>query len=467
MVPPNSTMALSVKTAFRWHRWLGLASGALLLVIGTSGAVAVFKAELDWLVTPALRASHPAGPRPSPDAFAAAIAAAYPRASLAALELAPAAGFAHRASIVPAEGGSREVFLDPATAAVRGDRPISGGYFSSLHNFVRQFHVRLLMGAWGRVFVGVFGVVLALSCLTGLYIYRNWLAGLWRLRWRGLTAPARARELHKWVGLWALLFNLMIAVTGAVLGLESLTARIEREWLGQPPAENPPPRATAVGTPLAPATLVARAQAAFPDLRVTSITLPRRPGEPAVVRGDAGVLIARQQNHVALDPVSGATLAVADRRQATGWARAYLAFDPLHFGYFGGYTVKAFWLLLGLTPGLLSITGFWLWWRRRPPARADAADPGLSVTARAILAVSTAAALAAAFLVAAKTHGWSSTATLIEHAIAKPLALALVAFPLTWGLLVLARRWIARPAPFAAACALGGGYYASLASLFQ
>jgi uncharacterized iron-regulated membrane protein len=460
-------MPLAVKTAFRWHRWLGLASGLLMLVIGTSGAIAVFKAELDWLVTPALRATHPAGPRPTADAFAATLAAAYPRSSLDSLELAPAAGFAHRATIRTATGVAREVFLDPATAAVRGDRGISGGYFSSLHNFVRQFHVRLLMGAWGRVFVGVFGVVLALSCLTGLYVYRRWLAGLWRLRWRGLTAPARARELHKWVGLWALLFNLMIAVTGAVLGLENLAAGIDRHWLGRPPAAAALPRATAAGTPLAPAALVARAEAAFPDLHATLLALPRRAGDPAIVRGDAGVLIARQQNHVVLDPVSGAVLAVADRRQATGWARVYLALDPLHFGYFGGYTVKALWLLLGLTPGLLSVTGFWLWWRRRPPAPMAAPPPQFSPAARAIVGVGTAATLVGTFVVAGFAHGWGRVDLLLEHALAKPLALAAFAFPVTGLLVGLAGRNRHAHARFAATVAAGGAWLVSLATLFQ
>lgn len=460
-------MALSVKTAFRWHRWLGLASGVLMLVIGTSGAIAVLKAELDWLVTPALRVAHPAGPRPSADAFAAAIATAYPRASLTALELAPAAGFAHRASIVTGDGTAREVFLDPATSVVRGERPISSGYFSSLHNFVLQFHVRLLMGAWGRVFVGVFGFVLALSCFTGLYIYRNWLAGLWRLRWRGLTASARARELHKWVGLWSLLFNLMIAITGAVLGLENLTARIRQHWLGRPLAEARLPRATTVGAPLSPAALVARAQVAFPDLHVTSITLPRRAGDPAIVRGDAGVLIARQQNHVALDPVSGATLAVADRRQANGWARVYLTFDPLHFGYFGGYTIKALWLLLGLTPGLLSVTGFWLWWPRRAPTRPATPRAPLSSSVRTIFTFSAAVTLTAAFVVAANTHGRASVATLIEHAIAKPFALALVAFPVTAAFAWALARSASAPVRFAAATAGCGVWYVGLVTLFQ
>lgn len=471
-------MALSVKTAFRWHLWLGLASGFLMLVIGVSGAVAVFKAEINWLVTPALRAAHPpAGePRATPDALMASLRAAYPGGVITALELAPAPGYAHQANVRPVGAGarSREVFLDPVTAAVRGDREIGRGYFWSVHNLVRQLHVRLLMGAWGRMFVGVFGVVLMLSCLTGLYVYRGWIAGLWRLRWHGLSGLARARELHKWVGLWSLLFNLLIAVTGAVLGLEGLAGRIKRDWLQIATATQAPPRATAVGAPLSVGTLVDQARSAFPDLRLNTITLPGRSGDPAILRGDVGFLIARNQNYVALDPVSGAVLAVADRRQTQGWERVYLTFDPLHFGYFGGYTVKAIWFLLGLAPGVLSMTGFWLWLRRRQPARMRSAFvPPASADragARRLAWGGAAATLMAAFALAGRTHGWDGVAPLIEHAIAKPLTLALVAFPVTGLLGWWLRRLFSGPARTGrrlAAILLAGSWYAGLVTLFQ
>ena len=51
---------------------------------------------------------------------------------------------------------------------------------------------------------------------------------------------------------------------------------------------------------------------------------------------------------------------------------------PLHVGGFGGFPVKLAWLLLGLSPPALFITGFIVWWtcvvdarmnRDVPPAR--------------------------------------------------------------------------------------------------
>jgi uncharacterized iron-regulated membrane protein len=55
---------------------------------------------------------------------------------------------------------------------------------------------------------------------------------------------------------------------------------------------------------------------------------------------------------------------------------------PLHVGSFGGTTIRAAWLVLGLAPPFLFVTGFIMWWSRvvkprwltaRGPAREAAA----------------------------------------------------------------------------------------------
>ena len=37
---------------------------------------------------------------------------------------------------------------------------------------------------------------------------------------------------------------------------------------------------------------------------------------------------------------------------------------PLHVGNFGGNGVRAAWLILGLSPPLMFVTGFIMWWTR-------------------------------------------------------------------------------------------------------
>ena len=67
---------------------------------------------------------------------------------------------------------------------------------------------------------------------------------------------------------------------------------------------------------------------------------------------------------VYLDQYSGAVLSspVAQRRTSGDAVMAWVA--PLHVGNFGGFGVKVAWLLLGLAPPLMFVTGFIMWWTR-------------------------------------------------------------------------------------------------------
>ena len=52
-----------------------------------------------------------------------------------------------------------------------------------------------------------------------------------------------------------------------------------------------------------------------------------------------------------------------------------LTFIRLHFGRFGGLGIRITWVILGLVPAVLFVTGFVVWWRRRRPAAGSVAGP--------------------------------------------------------------------------------------------
>jgi uncharacterized iron-regulated membrane protein len=67
---------------------------------------------------------------------------------------------------------------------------------------------------------------------------------------------------------------------------------------------------------------------------------------------------------VYLDQYTGARLAepTPATRTAGDVIMAWVA--PLHVGNFGGMGVRVAWLVLGLAPALLFVTGFIMWWTR-------------------------------------------------------------------------------------------------------
>ena len=109
-----------------------------------------------------------------------------------------------------------------------------------------------------------------------------------------------------------------------------------------------------------------RAQTALPELEPRSLLFPTQTDAPFRVRGGlpGHPLLGPSSSYVLLAARDGAVAGVRDARALPLAERAEVMLRPLHFGNFGGWPVKVLWTVLGLTPGLLALTGGWLWLRR-------------------------------------------------------------------------------------------------------
>lgn len=77
-------------------------------------------------------------------------------------------------------------------------------------------------------------------------------------------------------------------------------------------------------------------------------------------------------SEVGIDAVTGKPYFVSSDAKVPAVTRAYYWMDPLHFGYWGGRISQVLYVILGLTTGFLSVTGFIVWYmkvRRKPRAR--------------------------------------------------------------------------------------------------
>lgn len=368
-----------IRSLYVLHKWTGLVSGLFILFLSVSGAVAVFRPEIDRWVTPGRRVS-PSGTHAPVDTVIARIRLAHPDARLTLIEWPRSP---HDAWIVRAadDEGAFRVFVNPYTAEISG---LERGEY--LANVVRQAHIRFYFFGWqGRVVVGIFGLVLAVSSITGVIIYWPFMRGIvrrghrfWHVR---PGAQWLASDTHKLVGVVALAFNLVIGVTGAVLGLENL-ARYSpaAERAMHPRGEGTLPRDWPAGASMAGAVPVSAAvraaTTAFGAFTPKYIQMPaaRRPyyevsGNPPA-RPTAG-----GSSWVIVDAVTGAPLQFHDARLARPVTRLYTWMEPLHFGDFAGMWLKVLYCALGMTSGFLAVSGSVLWMikrRHRRPVRQTA-----------------------------------------------------------------------------------------------
>lgn len=359
------------------HAWAGIVTGLLLFIVCFSGAVVVFKNEIDLWANPSL-AELPRVATPAPlDTVQAALQARYPGATLEAIALPddvnPAYFAILREAGAPADARTK-VALRADSGAVVG--PVD----SQLGQYLRMLHVFLFFGP--RWIVGFLGVAMLVLITTGIVVHRKILAELFTQRW-GRSLRVVLSDLHKSAGIWGLGFHILIAVTGAWLGLAPL---FEQGWAyvaGSAPAAQSAAPAKARPAPAAMPSLDALhavAQQSVPGLQVHYVSLRHWGTATARVRFTGGL-----QDHLAstarveFEAATGRVRERHDPRTAGFWSTANGLMEPLHFGDFGGLPLKWLYFFLGLTPALLSLTGTLVWLDGR---RQRAVRSGGSLTAQ-------------------------------------------------------------------------------------
>lgn len=362
-----------LRRLYALHSWLGVACGIALTLICASGAIAVFATELEvWSQLPVRPAETSSA---SAEVLYRAAGDSVPGGRVRVLVLRQAGISVNGALVTHPEGGLRVEFPDLSTGGdgVTGNR---------LARFLRTLHVRFFLGAEGRWLVGVLGLLMLVSLVGGVLIHRRLRRNLFTQRWHR-SARLALSDLHKAWGVWALPFHLVIAATGAWLGLMFLLINLTALFGGPGPLEtrasDTPEHENAA--PLQDLDAVVRvAESTLPGMVATRVFLenPGRENARITVYGDRpGRLVERGASRVVLDGASGDVLTTNE--PLDGWLnRLYYLMEPLHFGDFGGPGVKLLYLWLGLTPALLAVTGTLIWIDRdqrlagRRPARNSA-----------------------------------------------------------------------------------------------
>jgi uncharacterized iron-regulated membrane protein len=312
------------RLAVRVHRWSGLITAPLFLVLGLSGAVLVFREELEDAVS-----GPPVVARPltatSLDAVVRAALLPHPATQAHALRVPARADRPYRVELYHGER-RLDVAVDASTFRVVGSRAPERSVFAAVHALHAAFHA----GRAGTIAVGLLGAWLVVESITGLWLY----GASVRLR-AGAGTPARSRTLHRVVGAASLGVGVVIGLTGALLALASALALAD--------APRPAPRDGLAALDV----LVGRVQVAVPGARV--VTMVAEPDR--TVRVDVRMASGSGAS-VHMDRDTGEI--VAPRASAPGGLELIRRF---HAGDFAGALSRTIYVVAGLALPLLSITG--------------------------------------------------------------------------------------------------------------
>ncbi|WP_158618254.1 PepSY-associated TM helix domain-containing protein [Chitinophaga lutea] len=343
------------KQIFRIHRITGLIAGVFLLLLSFTGSLLVFSDEIDHTLNVTAFHVKPEGPRrPLNELYRTGASAVPGNPYLYFLRLpqAPSETVVMRAEY--SADHKIYIYLHPYTGQVLHTRS-NKGYFTGA---LLYLHFTLLSGVNGSIAVMIIGFLIIISLLTGLHVYRKHLLKVLtfrdRIEWKHRSR--RWRNLHRVVGVWALLFNLLIVITGILIQFKVVGARVGKK----PPsvAVNAPPdfdRAYEV------------ARGGITDFTILGVRPPKKAGDPVVFTGNAGEsrVLGEYNSSVSIDPASDTIVKKLDFKTAPLGKKLNASVNQLHFGNFGGVGLKIVYCLLGLTPGIMALSGVLIWWRRK------------------------------------------------------------------------------------------------------
>lgn len=333
------------KALFQIHLWSGIAIGLYVAVSSITGSAIVFRNEIYSTFSRGPTLVTPVGERMQAAQIEEAARRAYPQNAIT-FQSRPKNPTQAVEIWLERNNTKRQRLFDPYTGKDLGDAISPVILWTA---WLGDLHINLLAKNTGRVVNGIGAMLLTILCLTGAVVWwpgaRSWRRNLAinpRASWKRINW-----DLHSAIGFWTFGLVFMWAITGIyVVFPEPFQKAVNYfapldyyKLVGQIPS--PQVFRLAVQPP-APATIIRVADDPPPP--------PRRPRAPR--RRSPG------------DKILGALYAA-------------------HFGNFGGWPIKALWVLLGLAPTLLFVTGVIMWWNRKLSKTARFASP--SVAAEPVL----------------------------------------------------------------------------------
>ena len=373
-------MSTFTQKIFKIHSWLGLFNGVWLLFLGITGSLLVFTSELDRWINSDILSVQPLEQKLPVDSLYKIVRAKYPKGMGTTITDFPKDKTDCISFRIYVEDSTKpwgkwdEMFymdINPYNGKILRE----GDYSKMRPSFLQWssvFHWNLQMGNIGVLIVTIAGILLFINIITGIIVYRKYFfkALIFRapVKWNNWRTGTSG--LHRYIGVWSLVFNILIFYSGLQMTWMSLTPDYYKK--PEPLQYNNAPYASIDK-------MIDSVQKIYPGFKMKYFYIPFSksivdgvnlgaasemgwiPGTPSIV--------PLSNSHVDFDVNTGKVVAnVNANDEIKGknlWEKFnYVAFS-FHAGTFVGIFSRVLYVIVGLAPAFLSISGFLLWWRRR------------------------------------------------------------------------------------------------------
>lgn len=383
----------------RLHFYAGIFIGPFILIAATSGAIYALTPQIEQvLYAHELHAPEADDYLSLAEQITAANSYVGADEQLVAVRPAPEPGDTTRVMYAGddlGESETRAIFLDPATAEIRGDLTAYGTSGAlPMRTWVDQLHRSLHLGDVGRLYSEMAASWLGVIALAGL--------GLWVIRFRRTRAKknllrpdttatgyAKTRSWHTSTGIWVLAVALFLSVTGitwsqyggtsfsdlrSAVGWTTPSVSTDLNGTNDAPADEhaahhgASPSEESVAMDLSPGafdSVLAIAQEVNVNTGLVEIRPPSEPGTAWVVQE----IHRTYPTEVDAVAINGQTMQVIDRVDFADFnlvAKLSRWGIDIHMGSMFGLTNQIILFIAAAAIAAMVVWGYLMWWQRRP-----------------------------------------------------------------------------------------------------
>jgi uncharacterized iron-regulated membrane protein len=363
------------KLLLKLHLYIAMGAGAFIVLLGLTGSIMAFEPEIERLLHWDYYHITSGGPRLSLADLNGIVTATFPSDQITAYTVSDSPSDAWQVWLEK----SGRVYLNPYSGQILGVRSDEPEFL----DYVHQLHLRLLWrgrGDPGEAIISWAGVAMFLLSLSGLYLW--WAVKRFTIR-RGPASRRWWFDLHNVVGIFSLLFLLLLSGTGILIGFEKISVPMFYRITGSQPVRPPkPPLPVAKATPISADRALAIARATISGASPLMVEVPE-PGQAYVVRMRFPEdRTPGGRSRVMVDQYSGSVLFVENSRTAPGGRRLTTINRAIHTGDIFGIPSKFLMSLASLMAALQMVSGVALWWKRSRQASSQSLNAVTAATTR-------------------------------------------------------------------------------------
>jgi len=347
---------------FAIHSWLGLIAGIFILAISLSGSFVALMHQYEETFDHEKLFVKPAGKYlPYDTLFSIAKKkisnfglydfAFFPKNPNETLEI-----------LYFPDGTYHSVFMNPYTGEITGKMD------NNLSKNLLKFHWSLFLGPQGyigSIVVFALSICLLLNIVTGFIIYRKHIIDALlfkaKINWKSIRLASSG--LHRIIGVWSMVFMFIIFASGAYINYHIING--DFAYPGGEKLKHRPKEPLQVSVDQC----IRLAKEKIPGFEPSSFSFPQLEGGELYVSG-----YIKGQNRfylgnswVTFNSKTGKVLEVKTGIHNTLSSKLDIIISHLHFGNYGGVWLKIFYSFFSVLSGLMPITGFILWFRKRKP----------------------------------------------------------------------------------------------------